>query len=474
MNAKARGRASAQPEAHRQSNEGRSARVIPRETARITDLSHEGRGVAHVEGKTVFIDDALPGELVEWQRVKRGRNFDEGRLLRVIEPSPDRVEPRCIHFGMCGGCVLQHLSGEQQLQFKQKQLMDSLTRIGRVTPQETLPPLQAASWNYRRRARLAARWVPKKNRTVVGFRERSTPYIADLQRCEVLHAPLDRLLVPLSELVTSLSIRHRVPQIEVAVGDNAIALVVRVLEPLTEADQDLLRRFGREHSVHMYLQPGGYETVAPMARDSNGHAPSSPNLPMEPLEYRLPSFDLTLQFLPTDFIQVNGPLNLQMIDRAVELLALQPDDRVLDLFCGLGNFSLPLARRAGQVVGVEGEAGLVARARDNASRNGLGNAQFFTANLADESIGSAQSPTLWAGKFDKILLDPPRAGAKEVLPVVAKSGADTVLYISCHPGSLARDAGILVHEHGYQLQAAGVMDMFPHTAHVESAALFVK
>jgi 23S rRNA (uracil1939-C5)-methyltransferase len=427
------------------------------ETAKVTDLSHEGRGVAHVDGKTVFIDDALPGELVEWQRLKRGKNFDEGRLLKVIEPSPDRVEPRCAHFGICGGCVLQHLSGEQQRQFKQKQLMDSLTRIGKVTPQEILPPLQADNWNYRRRARLAARWVPKKGRTIVGFRERSTPYITNIERCEVLQAPLDRLIVPLSELMTALSIRNRVPQIEAAVGDNAVALVVRVLEPLTEADQELLRRFGHEHSVQMFLQPGGYATVAPME-------------PVEPLEYRLPAFDLTLQFLPTDFIQVNGPLNLQMIDRAVELLALTPQDRVLDLFCGLGNFSLPLARRAGQVVGVEGEASLVARARDNATRNGLGNAQFFAANLADEGIGSAS----WAGKFDKVLLDPPRAGAKEVLPVVAKSGADTVLYISCHPGSLARDAGILVHEHGYELRAAGVMDMFPHTAHVESAALFVK
>jgi len=230
-----------------------------------------------------------------------------------------------------------------------------------------------------------------------------------------------------------------------------------VLEALTEADQALLLKFGREHSVQMFLQPGGYETIAPMA-------------PVEPLIYRLPAFELTLQFLPTDFIQVNGALNVQMIDRAVELLALTPQDRVLDLFCGLGNFSLPLARRAGQVVGVEGEASLVARARDNATRNGLGNAQFFTANLAEETI----VPIGWGGKFDKVLLDPPRAGAKEVLPAVAKSGADTVLYISCHPGSLARDAGILVHEHGYQLRAAGVMDMFPHTAHVESAALFVK
>jgi 23S rRNA (uracil1939-C5)-methyltransferase len=441
MNAQPRGRASRQPE-----------------TATITDISHEGRGVAHVDGKTVFIDDALPGELVEWQRLKRNRNFDEGRLLRVIEPSPDRIEPRCAHFGVCGGCVLQHLSGERQLEFKQGQLTEALARIGKVTPDEILPPLQSAVWNYRRRARLAARWVPKKNRTVVGFRERSTPYITDLKRCEVLQAPLDGLIAPLSELITALSVRNRVPQIEVAVADNAVALVIRVLEPLTDADLELIRQFGRTHSVQMFLQPGGYETVAPV------------EAAVEPLEYRLPAFDVTLQFQPTDFVQVNGPLNQQMIERAVTMLAPAPGDRVLDLFCGLGNFSLPLARRAGQVVGVEGEESLVARARANAERNGLTNAQFFTANLADESIASAR----WAGKFDKVLLDPPRAGAKEVLPVVAKSGAGTVLYISCHPGSLARDAGILVHEHGYKLRIAGVMDMFPHTAHVESIALFTR
>lgn len=441
VNAQPRGRASRQPE-----------------TAKITDLSHEGRGIAHVDGKTVFIDDALPGELVEWQRVKRGRNFDEGRLLRVIEASPDRVEPRCMHFGMCGGCVLQHLAGERQLQFKQRQLTEALARIGQVTPDEILPPLQAGVWNYRRRARVAARWVPKKNRTVVGFRERSTPYITALERCDVLQAPVDRLIVPLSDLLTALSIRNRVPQIEVAVADNAVALVVRVLEPLTPEDLALLRRFAGDHSVQIFLQPGGYETVAPLIEAA------------APLEYRLPPFDLTLRFLPTDFVQVNGALNLQMIERALALLAPTAHDKVLDLFCGLGNFSLPLARQAGQVVGVEGEAGLVARARANAELNGLGNTQFCAANLADESVASAS----WAGKFDKVLLDPPRAGAKEVLPVVAKSGAATVLYISCHPGSLARDAGILVHEHGYKLRAAGVMDMFPHTAHVESAALFVR
>ncbi len=445
MNAQPRGRRARQPE-------------ISKVPAKITDLSHEGRGVAHVDGKTVFIDDALPGELVEWQRLKRGSNFDEGRLLRVIEASPDRVAPRCEHFGMCGGCVLQHLSGEQQLQFKQRQLTEALARIGRVTAEEILPPLQADVWNYRRRARLSARWVPKKNRTVIGFRERNAPYVADVKQCPVLRPPADKLIEPLSELVTALSIRDRMPQVEVAVADNAVALVIRALQPLTAADLERLHEFGREHSVEMFLQPGGYDTVAPL------------NAAATPLEYRLPGFDLTLQFLPTDFVQVNAQLNLQMIERAVTLLAPGRDDKVLDLFCGLGNFSLPLARSAGQVVGVEGEAGLVARARANAERNGLSNAQFYAANLADEAIGAAS----WAGKYDKVLLDPPRAGAKEVLPLVAKSGADTVLYISCHPGSLARDAGILVHEQGYKLQAAGVMDMFPHTAHVESAALFVR
>jgi 23S rRNA (uracil1939-C5)-methyltransferase len=435
----------------------RSARAIER--AQIVDLSHDGRGVARDQGKTVFIDDALPGEQVEWVRLKRSRNFDEGRLERVLSASPDRVEPRCAHFGICGGCVLQHLTPEKQIEFKQTQLNEALSRIGQVTPRSVLPPLQSGVWNYRRRARLAARWVPKKERTVVGFRERSTPYVADVRRCEVLQAPADALVEPLSTLVSALSIRNRVPQVEVAVADNAVALVIRILSPLTVQDRELIERFAAEHRVQVYLQPGGYETVAPLHADAI------------PLEYRLPAFDVTLQFEPTDFVQVNADLNLRMIDRAAELLQPQSGDRILDLFCGLGNFSLPLARSGASVVGVEGDEGLVVRARANAERNGLPNAQFFGANLADPAFLDAP----WANApYDKVLLDPPRAGAKEVLPVVAKSGASQVLYVSCHPGTLARDAGILVNEHGYVLEAAGVMDMFPHTAHVESAALFVK
>jgi 23S rRNA (uracil1939-C5)-methyltransferase len=264
----------------------------------------------------VFIDDALPGERVEWLRVKRGRNFDEGRLQRVLEPSADRVEARCAHFGVCGGCVLQHLAPTRQLEFKQRQLYEALTRIGKVTPAATLPPLQGRIWNYRRRARLAARWVPKKERTVVGFRERSTTYIADVKRCEVLTSPVDSLVEPLSLLLTQLSVRNRVPQIEVAAADNALALVVRVLEELTAADRELLLQFAREHGVQMYVQPGGYETIAPLSD-------------VTPLEYRLPQFDVTVRFQPNDFVQVNGELNAQMVARAVELLAPAPGEQLL-------------------------------------------------------------------------------------------------------------------------------------------------
>ncbi|HEY6644896.1 23S rRNA (uracil(1939)-C(5))-methyltransferase RlmD [Povalibacter sp.] len=423
----------------------------------IEDLSHEGRGVTHHDGKVVFIEDALPGERVEWLRTKRGPNFDEARLLKVLEPSPDRVTPKCVHFGVCGGCASQHLSSDRQIEFKQRQLTDALARIGKVSPPRILEPLQADAWNYRRRARLGARWVPKKQRVVVGFKERSTSYIADLQRCEILRPPVDAMIPALSALLTSLSIPNRIPQIEVSVADAAVALVIRVLEPLTAADMEHLHAFEKAHDVRIYLQPGGYETVAPLRSD------------LPPLTYALPQFDVTLQFLPTDFVQVNGPLNELMVDRVIQLLQLTAEDTVLDLFCGLGNFSLPLARRAKHVVGVEGEASLVARARDNAARNGLTNTEFFTANLAAEDLQTSG----WAKRrYDKVLLDPPRAGALEALPVVAATRPNRIVYVSCHPGTLARDAGVLVNQLGYELTEAGVMDMFPHTAHVESVAVF--
>jgi 23S rRNA (uracil1939-C5)-methyltransferase len=436
------------------------ARVAPTTAiASIIDLAHDGRGVAQSDGKIVFIDDVLPGEQVEWSRRKRGRNFDEGRLERIVEASPDRVTPACRHFGICGGCVLQHLSHPRQVDFKQRQLIDALTRIGKVTPDEVLPPLTGDAWSYRRRARLAAKWVAKKDRAVVGFRERGSAYVAELQRCEVLAPPVADLLEPLGALIGAMSIRDRVPQVEVAIADNAVALVVRVLKPLTTADMNLLEAFAHRHQLEIYLQPGGYETVAPLAATATA------------LEYALPDFDVTLQFLPTDFIQVNSALNRQMVSRAVAILEPLAGERVLDLFCGIGNFSLPLARSGAQVAGVEADTGLVARARSNAARNGLTNAQFFVANLADAAFNDEG----WAkAAYDKILLDPPRAGALETLPLIGRSGARRVVYVSCHPGSLARDAGILLRDHGFRLRAAGIMDMFPHTAHVESIAVFVR
>ena len=335
-------------------------------------------------------------------------------------------------------------------------MLENLARLGGVEPEGLLPPLEGPAWGYRRRARLGIKLVPRKGRVLVGFRERSAPYVADLHECRVLAPPAGSLIDPLAELVAGLAIVARVPQAEVAIADDACALVLRVLEPPGDEDVERLRAFEASHGVRLYLQPGGVDSVAPL----------TPGLP--PLEYALPGFDVRIRFEPTDFIQVNAALNARMVSRAVELLGAGRDDRVLDLFCGLGNFSLPLARGAGHVVGVEGEAGLVARARLNATLNGLANVDFHAANLAADTSAAPWART----PCSRVLLDPPRAGAWEVLPVVARSGAERVVYISCHPGSLARDAGALVREHGYRLVSAGVMDMFPHTTHVEAMAVF--
>jgi 23S rRNA (uracil1939-C5)-methyltransferase len=426
------------------------------EEADIVDLSHEAKGVARIDGKTVFVADALPGERVVLRRVGRHRNFDEAVLETVLRPSADRVVPACPHYGTCGGCALQHLAPAAQLAFKQAQLMENLARLGGVEPGRVLEPLTGPVWGYRRRARLGVKHVARKGRVLVGFRERSAPFVADLHECRVLAPPADRLIDPLAALVGELSIAARVPQVEVAVAGSDCALVLRVLDPPTAADLDRLRTFEHAEGVRVYLQPGGPATVAPL----------TPNL--EPLRYELGHFGLAIEFEPTDFIQINATLNEVMVARALEILELEPASHVLDLFCGLGNFSLPLARSAGEVVGVEGDAGLVSRAERNARRQGIANAAFHAEDLANPAAWSA-----WAARrYDRVLLDPPRAGAREVLPFVGGCGAARVVYISCHPGSLARDAGILVRDHGFRLVAAGVMDMFPHTTHVEAMAVF--
>jgi 23S rRNA (uracil1939-C5)-methyltransferase len=432
----------------------RASPAAAEERGTVAGLTHEGEGVVH-GGKTAFVAGALPGESIRFRRTRRHRQHDEAELIEVLSASPARVTPRCAHFGVCGGCVLQHLEAGAQLSAKQEELAGTLARVARVEPARWLEPLHGPAWGYRRRARLGAKFVRKKDCVVVGFRERAAPYVAQLRGCEVLAAPAAALITPLAQLLNGLTLREQLPQIEVAVADNATALVLRVLAPPAAQDLARLREFAAAHAVRLYLQPGALDSIHEL--DAQG----------EPLWYRLPEFDLTLEFAPTDFIQVNGPVNAALVSRAVQLLELSPAARVLDLFCGLGNFSLALARYAGSVLGVEGEAALIARARGNAARNGIGNAQFQMADLT-----TAGAPFAWLREsFSHVLLDPPRSGARELLPALAALRPKRLLYISCHPGSLARDLGVLVHEHGMRLEAAGVVDMFPHTAHVESIAL---
>jgi 23S rRNA (uracil1939-C5)-methyltransferase len=426
------------------------------EVATVAALTHEGEGIIR-GGKAVFVPGALPGESIKFRRTRSHRQHDEAELVEVLTPAPERVKPRCAHFGICGGCALQHLSPEAQLEAKSTELRDNLERLGKVTPLSWLPPLRGPVWGYRRRARLGAKYVTKKGKVLVGFRERAGPFIADVQHCDVLAPPVGDLVAPLANLIMALSIRERVPQIEVAVADNGIALVFRVLDPPTGADLDRLREFRGTHGLRIFLQPAGLESVQEL------------DTPGEPLRYRLPKFKVELEFLPTDFIQINGAVNEALVARAVEMLELTQTAEVLDLFCGIGNFTLPLARTAGRVVGVEGDAALVARARHNARANRLENTEFHTADLARPVLPQT-SPWLKKG-YTHVVLDPPRAGALEVLAGVAGLEPQRVLYISCHPGSLARDLGVLVNEHGFTLEAAGVLDMFPHTAHFESLAL---
>jgi 23S rRNA (uracil1939-C5)-methyltransferase len=425
------------------------------ESGLVVGLSHEGAGIVRA-GKTVHVAGALPGETIRFRRARRHRQYDEARLEAVLAPAAQRVAPRCAHFEICGGCALQHLDADAQLSLKQQQLAESLERIGRLSAPRWLEPIRSSSWGYRRRARLGVKYVTRKGRVLVGFRERSSHLIAQLERCEVLAAPVGELIAPLAALIEQLSIREQLPQIEVSVGDGGAALVLRVLTAPTAADLALLREFEAQHGTRLYLQSGGLESVRALTEP----APS--------LRYALPESGVELEFAPTDFIQVNAEANRALVAAAGELLELSSDARVLDLYCGLGNFSLALARRARSVVGVEGDAALIERARCNARRNGIENAEFFKADLSGTDLSAA--PWL-RGPYSHVLLDPPRIGAREMLAWIARLAPQRLLYVSCHPGTLARDLGLLVHEHGFELLAAGVVDMFAHTAHVESLAL---
>lgn len=419
----------------------------------IESLDAEGRGVArNAEGKVVFVEGALPGERVSCQRVTGKRKFDIARVTSVLAASGSRRQPQCPHFGLCGGCATQHADSRTQMAAKQRWLEDNLERIGKVRAETLLPIIYGAEWGYRRRARLSVRYVPSRGGVLVGFRERRSSFIAQMNECHVLPPRASALIAPLKALIDRLSVRARVPQIELAAGDNATALVFRHLEPLTEADVAFLRGFAREHSIHVWVQAGGPETARPLEPATSE------------LYYELPEFGVRIGFRPTDFTQVNYEVNRVLVARAVRLLDPQPGERVADLFCGLGNFSLPLARRGAAVVGFEGNRELVERARDNASANRVV-AQFEVADLFKTGIGAF-------GPFAKILLDPPREGAIELVKALPADWPRRMVYVSCDPATLARDAAVLVHTQGFRLLAAGVVNMFPHTAHVESIALF--
>jgi len=427
----------------------------------VVALDQEARGIVHLDGKVVFVDGALPGETVEYASFRKKPKYEQAWLVKVLSSVTARVTPRCPHFGICGGCVMQHLDIAAQVAVKQRILEDTLWHIGRVRAEEILPPIHGVAWGYRRKARLGVRKVPKKGGVLIGFREKRSSYIADLKSCAVLDPAVSKLLLPLRTLIDGLSISERLPQVEIAVGDDCVALSLRILEPLTNDDENRLRAFADQYGIVFYLQPGGPDSLFRFY-------PAVPQL-----SYTLPEFALTLDFSPVEFTQVNHEVNRVLIRRAFSLLDLQPGERVADLFCGLGNFTLPMAHLGAHVIGVEGNAQLVARAQACAEVNGLTeNTRFIAANLF---LCSPDFFTKQLANPQKLLLDPPREGALEVVKALPETGERPrrIVYVSCNPATLARDAAILVQQKGYRLAAAGIVNMFPHTAHVESVALFL-
>ncbi|MBH1962465.1 MAG: 23S rRNA (uracil(1939)-C(5))-methyltransferase RlmD [Rhodocyclales bacterium] len=432
----------------------------------IESLDNEGRGIAHVDGKVIFIEGALPGELVEFSSYRRKPSYEQATVTKVLRASSQRVTPACPHFGVCGGCALQHLNIAAQTAAKQRVVEDALWHIGRLKPEQIYPPIAGSAWGYRHRARFSARWVAKKGGALIGFREKHSSFVAVMDSCAVLPPVVSALIPKLKQLIALMSEPEHFPQIEVAVGEVQTVLLLRHLSPLSGEDEDHLRRFADAHGVVWFLQSKGPETVVLFYPEN---APS--------LMYALPDFDLTFLFSPTEFTQVNTGVNRMLVRRAMALLDPQPGERIVDLFCGLGNFTLPIARLGATVVGIEGSAALVRRAAENAARNGLsGQCSFAEANLFEVTEASFAA----LGKADKLLIDPPREGALALVNALPTVSADEqgklaprrIVYVSCNPATLARDAGILVNDKGYALKGAGIASMFPHTAHVESIAVF--
>ncbi|MEW5904557.1 MAG: 23S rRNA (uracil(1939)-C(5))-methyltransferase RlmD [Pseudomonadota bacterium] len=461
-------------------------------TVLVESIDQEGRGIAHNDGKVIFIDGAITGELVTYAPYRKKPSFENAQLLNVFKPSGLRVQPKCIHFGVCGGCSMQHLDVAGQVAAKQRILEDNLERIGKVEPDTILPPIHGLPWGYRQRARLSVRYVLKKGKVLVGFHEKRSSYVADMSRCEILPPKISALIPKLAELVEGLSIRERLPQIEVACGDKVDVLVIRNMEPLSAQDEEKVRAFADAHAIQFWLQPKGPDSCYPF------HPLNAP-----PLTYTLPEFGVEMPFAPTEFTQVNHQLNRVMVHRALRLLDPQPGERIADFFCGLGNFTLPIARSGAQVLGIEGSPALVKRGQQGAAHNGLtANTQFMAMNLFEmneeelaklgssfASGGDAQSGdsqpadhsrkrpasrvTGHDRRFDKWLVDPPRDGAVELVKAITPQTAPKrIVYVSCNPATLARDAAVLVQVHGYAMKCAGVMNMFPQTSHVESIAVF--
>jgi len=423
----------------------------------IESLSHEGRGIAHLEDKVIFVSGALPGEKVVANRSFSRAKFEEADVEEILVASAKRIEPKCEVFGICGGCSFQHLSSDDQIAAKGEWLKDVFLKQAKIEPKNWLKPLQVESWGYRRKARLGIRFVRKKDKVLVGFREKKSSFIANMNRCEVLHPSIGENLEVLAEAIEKLSIRENVPQFEVAIAEDATILILRHLEPLTAKDEQVLIDCANELGIYFYTQSGGIDTVKPLDKAAK-------------LTYSHPEHDVVMEFLPTDFTQVNFNLNHKMVSLAIDMLELNKDDEVIDLFCGLGNFTLPIARYAKHVVGIEGDKGLIERSKQNASNNQIGNAEFYQADLFKEVEGFS-----WfrGKKYNKALIDPARSGAIEIVELLPKLGVERLVYVSCNPATLARDSEKLI-ELGYTLDTAGVMDMFPQTAHVESIALFTK
>lgn len=424
----------------------------------IDSLSHDGRGIAHINGKIILIENALPDEDVNFIYTRRRNNYDEAKAVEILRPSQDRVTPKCSHFNICGGCSLQHLNQEKQIAYKTKFFHDQMKHFGNLDTINIQTPITGPTWNYRSRARFAVKYVQKKQKLLVGFHEKNGRYVAEINTCPIIHSEISEKISDLSQLISKLSIYNQIPQIEISCGSHAIVLLFRHLQKFSDQDIELLQNFGEKHNFQIYLQPGNMETIHQIA----------PTLTPNFLSYKLPKQNIEMLFSPIDFTQINQTINQQMVNRVLELLDTNSNEKILDLFCGVGNFTLPLATKCNKIIGIEGNKNAIIRAKQNAKHNSLKNTEFYCADLTKNLIGQPWTQE----QYDAILLDPPRTGAQEICKQIRKFNAKKIVYVSCNHATLARDTKELTNN-GYKLQNATMVDMFPHTSHIETIAVYV-